>query len=383
MSTTLRERLADNTATAATELTVTEADGAVRCLACGHRCFIYPGLAGVCQVRFNDGGHLRVPSGYVASLQIDPIEKKPFFHAFPGSDAMSFGMLGCDLHCSYCQNWVTSQALRDDEAQSPTQRIGPERLVELAVRKRIPVMVSTYNEPLITAEWAVEVFGLAKSQGLVCGFVSNGNGTPEVLEYLRPHVDLYKVDLKGFRDRPYRQLGGTLNNVLDTIEGLVQRRFWVEIVTLVVPGFNDSDEELKDIAAFLAGLSPDVPWHVTAFHPDYRMDATPPTSAATLIRAYDIGREAGLRYVYVGNIPGRAGTRENTYCPHCQRLLVERRGFQVQMNALVDGHCPDCSAPIPGHWGHSLVNPIEKVGDSATSAPNLRPRETGRKARRE
>lgn len=366
MSTTLREMLAERTATAAAELTVKEQDGAVRCLACGHRCFMYPGLAGVCQVRFNHGGELRVPSGYVSSANIDPLEKKPFFHAFPGADALSFGMLGCDLHCSYCQNWVTSQALRDDAALSHTQPVTAADLVSMAVRKRTPVVVSTYNEPLITSEWAVEVFKLAKARGLVCGYVSNGNGTPEVLDYLRPWVDLFKVDLKGFRDRPYRTLGGVLQNVLDTIVQLVDRGFWVEVVTLVVPGFNDSDEELRDIANFLAGVSPDLPWHVTAFHPDYRMDSSPATPAATLVRACDIGHEAGLRYVYPGNLPGRVGARENTCCPGCGRLLLERSGYQVRFNGLRGGTCPGCARPIAGFWGPGIRHPLERAGRPAT-----------------
>ena len=239
-------------------------------------------------------------------------------------------------------------------------------MVGLALRKRTPVVVSTYNEPLITAEWAVAIFRLARAHGLACGFVSNGSGTPEVLDYLRPHLDLFKVDLKGFRDRPYRQLGGVLQNVLDTIVGLVRRRFWVEVVTLVIPGLNDSDEELRDIAGFLAGVSRDLPWHVTAFHPNYRMSGTPPTPVSTLLRAYDIGRAAGLRYVYPGNLPGRLGTRENTYCPQCSRLLLGRRGFQLEANALADGRCPDCSTPIAGFWGPGVSNPPEIQGGPAT-----------------
>ena len=350
MTKSLREVLSENTIPGAPELTVDEGKGAVRCLACGHRCFIHPGLAGVCQVRFNQNGELRVPARYVASLQIDPIEKKPFFHAFPGTEALSFGMLGCDLHCSYCQNWVTSQALRDDDAMSEPQQAEPQTLVNLARRHNTPVMVSTYNEPLITSEWAVEVFKLARSKGFVCGFVSNGNGTREVLSFLRPHVDLYKVDLKGFRDKPYRSLGGLLQNILDTIVLLVEMSFWVEIVTLIIPGFNDSDEELRDIAQFLAGISTCIPWHVTAFHPDYKMDQTPATPAATLIRAYEIGRQEGLHFVYPGNLPGQVGDRENTYCPHCEALLISRHGFMVRSNRLNGAACPDCGHRVPGFW---------------------------------
>ena len=215
-------------------------DGRLRCYACGHCCPLPEGAIGVCKVRFNEGGRLRVPWGYVGGVQCDPIEKKPFFHAYPGARAYSFGMLGCDLHCGYCQNWVTSQAIRDPSAVAPPLSATPEALVRDALRVGARVIVSTYNEPLITSEWAVAVFKEAKAAGLVTGFVSNGNGTPEVIEYLRPWVDLYKVDLKSFDDRHYRQLGGRLQPILDTIRRLHATGFWLEIVTLLIPGFNDS-----------------------------------------------------------------------------------------------------------------------------------------------
>ena len=210
--------------------------GFVRCYACGHCCRIPDGQLGVCKVRYNEGGKLLVPWGYVASAQCDPIEKKPFFHAYPGALAYSFGMLGCDLHCGYCQNWVTSQALRDPNAVSPPMRMTPEELVQDAIRQGAKVVVSTYNEPLITSEWAVAVFKEACAAGLATAYVSNGNGTPQVLEYLRPWVDLYKVDLKSFDDRHYRQLGGRIQPILDTIQELHKMGLWVEIVTLVDPG---------------------------------------------------------------------------------------------------------------------------------------------------
>ncbi len=346
----LKELLSDNTMPSAPQLVMREQGSRVRCLACGHRCSILPGRSGVCRVRFNADGELRAPAGYLAGVQVDPIEKKPFYHAFPARDALSFGMLGCDLHCSYCQNWVTSQTLRDDAAVSRPNFCTPERLVELAVHHGVPVMVSTYNEPLITADWAVEIFKLARAEGIVCGFVSNGNATPEVLEFIRPYVDLYKVDLKSFDDRNYRSLGGILKNVLDTITLLAKMDFWVEVVTLVVPGFNDSDEELEQIAGFLAGVSPDIPWHVTAFHPEYKMTGPPRTPVDTLIRAYDIGRSAGLRYVYPGNIHGRGGNRENTCCPSCEKLLIRRRGFVVEENRMKGDTCPFCQTRIPGVW---------------------------------
>jgi len=206
----------------------------VRCFACGHCCKIPDGQPGVCKVRYNRSGTLYVPWGYVGGIQCDPIEKKPFFHVHPGALAYSFGMLGCDLHCAYCQNWVTSQALRDPAAAVGPMRVTPAELVHDALRQGGRVVVSTYNEPLITSEWAVVVFKEARAAGLVTGFVSNGNGTPQVLEYLRPWVDLYKVDLKSFDDRHYRQLGGRLQPILDTIRLLHEMGFWLEIVTLVI-----------------------------------------------------------------------------------------------------------------------------------------------------
>ncbi len=331
----------------------------IRCYACGHQCPIPEGQPGVCKVRFNRGGRLYVPWGYVGGIQCDPIEKKPFFHASPGALAYSFGMLGCDLHCSYCQNWVTSQALRDPAAASPPLRATPEGLVREALRLGARVVVSTYNEPLITSEWAVAVFKEARAAGLLTAFVSNGNGTPQVLEYLRPWADLYKVDLKSFDDRHYRQLGGRLQPILDTIQRLHQLGFWMEIVTLVIPGFNDSDDELQRLAEFLVGVSPDIPWHVTAFHKDYKMTDPDNTSAKTLVRAGRIGKRAGLRYVYAGNLPGEVGDFENTRCSNCQELLIERYGYLITgYHVTPNGCCPSCGTRIPGRWDASFQGQI-------------------------
>ena len=347
-ATPLGEMLAHRTAEG--ELYEKLPNGRVRCFACGHRCLIPPGMDGVCRVRFNEGGVLKVPWGYVGALQLDPVEKKPFFHALPGSRALSFGMLGCDYHCGYCQNWVTSQALRDPSALARPQEITPAELVRLAGEHQARIVTSTYNEPLITSEWAVAVFREARKAGLVCSYVSNGNGTPEVLDYIKPWVSLYKVDLKSFRDRHYRELGGTLERVLWTIRALHDMGFWVEIVTLVIPGFNDSDEELRDIARFLVSVSPDIPWHVTAFHGDYKMTAPENTREASLLRAADTGAAAGLHFVYAGNLPGQVGRWENTYCPGCRELLIERYGFRVLSNRVGGGHCPKCARAIPGFW---------------------------------
>jgi pyruvate formate lyase activating enzyme len=327
----------------------------IRCYACGHRCPIPEGQPGVCKVRFNRAGRLYVPWGYVAGVQSDPIEKKPFFHVRPGALALSFGMLGCDLHCPYCQNWVTSQAIRDPEAQAPIRRATPEQLVRQAVEGGAEAVVSTYNEPLITAEWAVAVFQEAHRAGLLTGFVSNGNATPQVLEYLRPHLDLYKADLKGFDDRHYHQLGGRLQPILDSIRLIHQMGFWLEVVTLVVPGLNDSDEELTRIAEFLAGISADIPWHITAFHEDYKMLGPGDTPASTLVRAAAIGRRTGLHYVYAGNLPGLTGNLEDTFCASCGERLVARFGYRIRDYRITpEGRCPGCSRPVPGRWALSL-----------------------------
>ena len=326
-------------------------DGRLRCVACGHRCPLPVGAVGVCKVRFNEGGRLKVPWGYVGGVQCDPIEKKPFFHAHPGALAYSFGMLGCDLHCAYCQNWVTSQALRDPAAVAPPLAAAPQDLVGDALRQHARVIVSTYNEPLITSEWAVAVFKEAKAAGLTTGFVSNGNGTPAVIEYLRPWVDLYKVDLKSFDDRHYRELGGRLQPILDTIRRLHALGVWVEIVTLLIPGFNSSHDEIARLTEFIASVSPDIPWHVTAFHGDYKMTAPENTTADMLIEAAAIGRASGLRHVYAGNLPGRVGDLETTRCATCKEPLIARYGYYIRDYRLTpDGRCPRCATAVPGRW---------------------------------
>ena len=330
-------------------------NGWVHCYACGHDCRIPNGALGVCKVRFNEGGRLMVPWGYTAGVQCDPVEKKPFFHAHPGALAYSFGMLGCDLHCAYCQNWVTSQALRDSSAVAPPVDTTPEQLVRDAVRLGATIVVSTYNEPLITSEWAVAIFKEARAAGLMTAYVSNGNGTPRVLDYVRPWIDLYKVDLKSFDDRHYRQLGGRLQPILDTIHRLHAMDVWVEIVTLLISGFNDSDDELARLTEFIASVSPDIPWHVTAFHVDYKMSDPQNTTPAMLRRAAAIGKRAGLRFVYAGNLPGLVGDLENTYCPDCHQLLVERHGYVIRGYHLTsEGACPSCGAPVPGRWGRGF-----------------------------
>lgn len=323
----------------------------IQCYACGHRCSIAAGRRGVCKVRYNENGRLRVPYGYVSGLQCDPVEKKPFFHVYPSHDAMTFGMVGCDYHCSYCQNWVTSQALRDGAPSAPIRPVTVEDLMERAHREEVRLVVSSYNEPLITAEWAVEIFKQAKPQGFLCAFISNGNATPEALDYVRPWIEAYKVDLKGFNQQRYRSLGGTLSHVLETIGMVHERGLWIEVVTLLVPGFNDTEEELRNLTRFLVSVNRDIPWHVTAFHPDYRMTDRSNTTASHLVRAAEIGTEEGLRYVYAGNAPGKVGQWENTRCPSCQETLIERFGYLVQSYRITgQGQCPACQTVIPGLW---------------------------------
>src|SRR6476620_9714095 len=302
------------------ELYETLPDGRLRCFACGHCCPLPEGAIGVCKVRFNRGGKLYVPWGYVGGVQCDPIEKKPFFHAYPGALAYSFGMLGCNLHCAYCQNWVTSQALRDPAAVAPPLRATPEALVADALRQKARVLVSTYNEP-------------------------------QILEYLRPWVDLYKVDLKSFDPRHYRELGGRIEPILETIRQLHAMDFWLEIVTLLIPGFNDSPDELKRLTEFVASVSPDIPWHVTAFPGDYKMTDPANTTAEMLLNAAAIGRGNGLRYVYAGNLPGSVGDLEDTRFPACGELRIARYGYHMRDYRLTrDGRCPSCRAVVPGRW---------------------------------
>jgi len=329
--------------------------GGVQCLACAHRCHVAEGQSGICGVRHCRGGELRVPWGYVSAAQVEPLAKKPFYHVRPGRDALTFGMLGCSFRCSFCQNWFTSQALRDPRAQAVPLACPPEELAELALAHNAAAMISSYNEPLITTEWALDVFRAARGHGLLFGYVSNGFATPEVLRHLAGLVDLYKVDLKAFTEAHYRRLGGRLRTVLEAIEQIRQQGIWLEVVTLVVPGFNDSDGELRGIARFLAGLSPDIPWHVTPFQPDYRLNKaaghTCRTPPETLLRARRLGLEAGLHFVYAGNLPGQVGDAEHTRCPHCGRIVVERLGFRILRVNLDGGCCSGCGRAVPGIWG--------------------------------
>ena len=269
---TLAEVLEARTVEAAPELVEPIAKGRLRCYACGHECPIPEGAVGVCNVRFNRGGVLHVPWGYVGGVQCDPIEKKPFFHARPGRARFSFGMLGCDLHCSYCQNWVTSQALRDPQAVSPPLDVDPAALVDEALAPRRPRRRQHLQRAADHQRVGRRDLQARRgARGLMTALRVERQRHAAVLDYIRPWIDLYKVDLKSFDDKHYRQLGGRIEPILETIRALHEMGIWLEIVTLLIPGFNDAPEELERLTAFLAGVSPDIPWHVTAFHKDYRM----------------------------------------------------------------------------------------------------------------
>lgn len=359
----LKTLLEDNTKEA--ELYETQEDGRLLCYACGHECKIPEGRPGVCRVRYNDNGILKCPTGYIGALQVDPIEKKPFFHAMVGQLVMSFGMLGCDMHCAFCQNWVTSQALRDPKALSNIRQCNPADLVNLARQHNAPVIASTYNEPLITAEWAHEVFAHAHEQNYIGAFISNGNATERVLQYLRPYTQIYNVDLKTFQDKQYRKLGGQLDHVLRTIKQLHAMGFWIEIVTLVVPGMNDSKSELEDIAHFVSSVSNDIPLHYTGFHADYKMNDTPTTQVEQLTSACEAAERVGLNFVYAGNRPGMVGEWENTRCPSCKSTVITRKGYHILDYRLVRGWCPDCGTRVPGFWNRDCVVPAQGAGQSA------------------
>jgi pyruvate formate lyase activating enzyme len=327
---------------------------AVRCLACAHSCRLKPGQRGICKIRFNKEGQLQVPWGYVTSLQVDPIEKKPFYHFLAGAEALTFGMLGCNLQCDYCQNWFTSQALREegtDRLKDYLKNLQPAEIVDYGVQFGAEVVASSYNEPLITTEWAVDIFRLSKKAGMKNVYISNGFGTPEVLDYLNPFLQGYKVDLKTMQPDQYRQLGGGLNPVLDSISYASKLGMWVEIVTLLVPGFNDSEEELTDMADFIYSVSPEIPWHISAFRPEYKMIDRHRTTISQVLDAIEIGYKTGLQYVYGGNLPGSLGKYENTYCHNCQTLLIKRWGYTVQQFRITsEGRCPECRTKIPGFW---------------------------------
>jgi pyruvate formate lyase activating enzyme len=322
-------------------------DQQARCRVCNHLCLIKEGRRGICGVRENRQGILySLVYGKPIATHIDPIEKKPLFHFLPGSQSFSLATAGCNFHCRFCQNADISQVR--DLQKIPGKEIVPEAIVAAALKARCRSIAYTYTEPTIFFEYARDIALLAEAQGLKNVFVSNGYMTREVLEALHPHLHAANVDLKAFQENFYKkQCGAKLEPVLETLRIMKRLRIWVEVTTLIIPTLNDSKEELQDLAKFIQEeLGPETPWHISRFHPTYQLTDLPPTPIKTLQQAWEIGKEAGLHYVYTGNVPGDAA--EKTYCHQCGHLLLDRFGFSILKNSLKEGKCPQCGTAMDG-----------------------------------
>ncbi|WP_437938339.1 radical SAM protein [Sorangium sp. So ce341] len=326
-------------------------EGYLRCTACAHRCVLSPGRAGACGIRFEQDGELRVPFGYVARHYVRSVETNTIFHVRPGARSLTFGMFGCDLRCPYCQNWKVSQALREPEGDGEPIDISAADLVETAVAAGCGVLASAYNEPMITAEWARAVFTEARRRGLVTALISDGNTTPEALAYMRPVTDVFRVDLKGWSADQYRTLGGRVEPVLAAIGEARRLGYWVEVVTLVVPGFNDKAAGLRALGAEIARVDPDIPWHLNAFYPRYKMRDRLTTDPAFLVDVAGVAYARGMRYVYVSNVADRVRELSHTRCPGCYEVVVRRFNYETQEVLLSGGACPACGTRVPGLWG--------------------------------
>ncbi len=324
-----------------------EEDGRVRCGLCRFRCLIGQGARGICGVRENrDGALYSLVYGKLCAEHVDPIEKKPLFHVMPGSTSYSIATPGCNFHCRHCQNAAISQVERDAPIRGT--EVGPQEIVRRARGSNCRSISYTYTEPTIFYEFAYDTARLAQEAGLRNIFVTNGYISKEALTIIAPYLDAANIDLKGFSEGFYRDIvHARLSEVLDSIIEYRQQGIWIEITTLIIPGLNDADKELQGIASFInTNLGKDTPWHVSQFHPTYQLTDRPRTPVDTLRKARDIGHAAGLRYVYEGNVPGEGG--ENTWCPSCKALLIERYGFTINSNRIRTGACPDCGAAIAG-----------------------------------
>jgi pyruvate formate lyase activating enzyme len=325
------------------------ADRSVRCRLCSHRCRIAPGGSGLCGVRQNREGILHtLVYGRLVAGHVDPIEKKPIFHLLPGSLSYSIATVGCNFRCRFCQNADIAQMPADQQGRIEGRPVLPEQVVASALENGCRSIAYTYTEPTVFLEFALETARLARRSGLFNVWVSNGYLTAEALALIGPLLDAANIDLKSFSERYYTAFcGARLAPVLETLRGIKALGILLEVTTLVVPGLNDGDAELRALAGFIAGdLGPETPWHVSRFHPTYRLLDRPATPRATLERARGIGLQAGLRHVYTGNLPGEAG--EKTICPVCRELLIDRCGFQVTANRLRRGCCPRCRTPLHG-----------------------------------
>jgi pyruvate formate lyase activating enzyme len=317
----------------------------VKCNLCNHFCVISEGKKGICQVRENRNGILySLIYGYAAANNIDPIEKKPLFHFYPGSISYSLSTVGCNFSCLHCQNWSISQF---DNSEKFGIKISPKKIVKNAIDGRCKSISYTYTEPTIFYEYAYDIAKLAHEAGLKNVFVTNGYISSDALKEFSPYLDGANIDLKSMRKSFYRKVcGAKLQPVLDNINLYYNLDIWIEITTLIIPGYNDSSEELEKIAEFIGSIDNDIPWHVTAFHPTYKLINVPSTNIKTLRKAVDIGKKAGLKYVYQGNV--REG--ENTYCPKCGKLLIERNIFNITSNNMKNDNCSFCGEHVVGKW---------------------------------
>jgi len=327
----------------------TKEDGKVACSLCSHRCLILPGQRGICAVRENRHGTLySLVYDKVIARNVDPIEKKPLFHFYPGSMSYSVAAPGCNFRCRHCQNADISQLPVDRDGLVAGEAVTPSAIVESAIKRGCTSISYTYTEPTVYMELAFDTARLAASAGLQNVFVTNGYITPEALEAIKPYINAANIDLKAFSDDFYRKIcGARLKPVLDAISLYRSYNIWIEITTLVIPKHNDDDTSLRSIAQFIKGIDENIPWHVSRYYPRYKMIDEPATPIETIARAKQIGLDAGLRYVYEGNVPGQG---EDTSCWSCKRTIVKRFGFSISQNMIKDGRCGFCSAVIDGKW---------------------------------
>ncbi len=319
----------------------------VSCFLCHHNCEIAPSKFGVCRVRQNRGGILYTQVyGDVIAAHVDPIEKKPLYHFLPGTRSFSIATMGCNFRCPFCQNWQISQVSKRKESLAAGQELLPEEVIQAAKKHGCQSISYTYTEPTIYFEYAYDAAKLAEKDGLANVFVTNGYMSRDALETIRPYLSACNVDLKAFSESFYKKMcGARLQPVLDSIRRMKDMDIWVEITTLIVPGQNDSEEELARIARFISELDPDIPWHISRFHPDYKYTDAPATSLDSLRQAYTIGKKEGIHYIYIGNVIGES---EGTVCPKCKKNLIRRQGFYLSENKIRNGRCPFCQTSIAG-----------------------------------
>jgi pyruvate formate lyase activating enzyme len=320
----------------------------VQCFLCNHHCIIQEGKRGICYVRKNEGGTLySLVYGKVISMNVDPIEKKPLFHFLPASSSFSIASVGCNFRCEHCQNFEISQYPREHEDIAGYD-VTPEDVVEAAIRNGCESISYTYTEPTMFLEFALDCAKLARERGIRNVFVSNGYTGAEAVKTIAPYLDGNNIDLKGSDDFYRKICGARLEPVKETIRLMKELGVWVEVTTLIIPDYNDSDTDLHAIAGFIRSVDPSIPWHISQFYPTYKLTDKPRTPVDTLRKARRIGLETGLKFVYLGNVPGEGG--ENTFCPSCGQLVISRMGYHVAEDRIVEGKCSTCRASIEGVW---------------------------------